>query len=85
MSHTVYNVDARKEKSLKGICFQAVRKHFVAVGTTSIVGESERPKSVVGEVMSHAWIPVSVCVCVVNGGGLFICYVVSSYRMPVVI
>lgn len=62
MSHTVYKADARKEKSLKGICIQAVRKHFVAVGTTSIVGESERLKSLVGKVMTHAWIPVSMSV-----------------------
>lgn len=39
MSDSIDKVDPRKKKSLKEICFQAVRKHFVAVGTASIVGE----------------------------------------------
>lgn len=39
MSHSNDKVDQRKEKSLKEMCFQAVRKHFVAVGTASIAGE----------------------------------------------
>lgn len=41
MSHTNYKVHARKEQSLKEICFQAVRKHFDALGTAALVGESE--------------------------------------------
>lgn len=39
MSDSNAKVDPRKEESLKEICFRAVRKHFVAVGTASIAGE----------------------------------------------
>lgn len=48
MAHTINKVNARKEKSLKEICFQAVRKHFVAVGTAALLGEYETLAKVTG-------------------------------------
>ncbi|XP_029684586.1 uncharacterized protein lrrc41 isoform X2 [Takifugu rubripes] len=50
MSDSIDKVDARKEKSLKQICFQAVRKHFVAVGTASIV---DLPTHLIKDLLPH--------------------------------
>lgn len=76
MSHTIYSVDARKEKTLKEICFQAVRKHFVALGTASLVGEYETRTS------THACSRFCVCVEGWLAGFLFIIWYFLMECLP---